>query len=116
MWQKGVSFFRWGGFPPWQLDLPEKSDKVVFLHKGETDTAMYLMMVIAVGDDCAPFLDDPEVLDMVDDCAGYVLTVVKGPISVKNEELAFLEGQPADRWQPDFKLEKEVSDRLLKLL
>lgn len=116
LWDKGVSFFRWGGFPPWELDLPEKGDKVVFLLKGDDETKVYLMMVIALGDDCAPFVDDPERLHMIDDCGPYVLSVVKGPLYVKNEELAFLDGLPADIWQPDFKLDKDASDALMEMV
>ncbi len=116
LWEKGVSFFRWGGFPPWELDLPEKGDKVVFIRKGEKETVVYLMMVIAMDDDCEPFVDDIERLHMVDDCSPYVLSVVKGPLSFKNEELFFLEALHTDRWQPDIKLEREVSDKLLKIL
>ena len=33
VWRKGVALFRWGGFPPWELDLPKKGDKVAFVHK-----------------------------------------------------------------------------------
>lgn len=74
------------------------------------------MMVIALDDDCAPFVDDPERLHMIDDCGPYVLSVVKGPLYVKNEELAFLDGLPADRWQPDFNLEKDASDALMEMV
>ena len=60
IWQKGVSLFRWGGFPPWELDLPKKGDKVVFMHKTEGTTALYLMTVIAKDDECVPYVDDIE--------------------------------------------------------
>lgn len=116
LWQKGYSYFRWGGFPPWEHDLPEKGDKVVFLHKGERETELYLMMIIATGDDCAPFVDDIEELHMTDDRCSYVLTVVKGPVRTMNNCLAFLEKQPADCLQPDVRLEKAASDALMEII
>lgn len=116
IWQKGVSLFRWGGFPPWKLDLPKKGDKVVFMYKRAETTALYLMTVIAKDDDCAPYVDDIEELHMVDDCCPYALTVVKGPVSVRNEELEFLGTAPEMSWQPDFKLEKGDSDALMDII
>lgn len=116
LWEKGHSYFRWGGFPPWEHDLPEKGDKVVFMHKTGQETEMYLMMLIAIDDDCAPFVEDIEELHLVDDCASYVLTAVKGPMTINTDELTFLKGCPTDKWQHDFKLEKEVSDALMKII
>lgn len=116
IWQNGVSLFRWGGFPPWEHDLPKKGEKMVFMHKTEGTTALYLMTVIAKGDDCAPYVDDIEELHMVDDCCPYALTVVKGPVSVRNEELEFLGTAPEMSWQPDFKLEKGDSDALMDII
>ncbi len=74
------------------------------------------MMVIATGDGCAPYVDDEEELHMVDDCTSYVLTVVKGPVKVNTDELGFLNRALTERWQPDFKLEKQASDALLKII
>lgn len=116
IWQKGASLFRWGGFPPWEHDLPKKGDKVVFMYKRAETAALYLMTVIAKGDDCAPYVDDIEELHRVDDCCPYALTVVKGPVSVRNEELEFLGTAPEMSWQPDFKLEKGDSDALMDII
>ena len=74
------------------------------------------MMVIATGDGCAPYVDDEEELHMVDDRTSYVLTVVKGPVKVNTDELTFLSRALTERWQPDFKLEKQASDALLKII
>ena len=49
-----------------------------------------------------------------DDCSTYVLTVVRGPVIEPEQKLDFL-GQLSDRYyQPDFKLQKELSDKLLE--
>lgn len=116
IWQKGVSLFRWGGFPPWELDLPKKGDMVVFMYKRAETTALYLMTVIAKDDDCAPYVDDIENLYMLDDCSPYALTVVKGPVSVRNEKLDFMCAALGRSWQPDFKLEMGVSDSLMDII
>ena len=115
VWRKGVALFRWGGFPPWELDLPKKGDKVAFVHKAEETAALYLMTVIATGDDCAPYVENVEDLHWVDDCNPYALTVVKGPVSVRNEELSFLGAALETCRQPDFKLDQEDSDALMEI-
>ena len=115
VWRKGVALFRWGGFPPWELDLPKKGDKVAFVHKSEETAALYLMTVIATGDDCAPYVENVEDLHWVDDCSPYALTVVKGPVSVRNEELGFLGAALETCRQPDFKLDQEDSDALMEI-
>ena len=115
VWRKGVALFRWGGFPPWELDLPKRGDKVAFVHKAEETAALYLMTVIATGDDCAPYVENVEDLNWVDDCNPYALTVVKGPVSVKNEELGFLGTALETCRQPDFKLNQEDSDALMEI-
>lgn len=115
VWRKGVALFRWGGFPPWELDLPKKGDKVAFVHKAEETAALYLMTVIATGDDCAPYVENVEDLHWVDDCNPYALTVVKGPVSVRNEELGFLGAALETSLQPDFILDKEDSDALMEI-
>lgn len=115
VWRKGVALFRWGGFPPWELDLPKRGDKVAFVHKSEETAALYLMTVIATGDDCAPYVENVEDLHWVDDCSPYALTVVKGPVSVRNEQLGFLGAALETCRQPDFKLDQEDSDALMEI-
>ena len=115
IWHKGVALFRWGGFPTWEPGLPKKGDKVAFVHKSEETAAMYLMTVIATGDDCSPYVENVEDLHWVDDRNPYALTVVKGPVSVRNEELGFLGAALETCRQPDFKLDKEDSDALMEI-
>lgn len=116
LWKDGYSYFRWGGFPPWELDLPEKGDKVVFLHSGEQESSMYLVKTIAIGIESLPYLKNKEELYYVDDCTTYVVTNVCGKLTVDNEELSFLEDFLAkDHWQPDTRLSKEISEKLIEL-
>lgn len=116
LYQDGIARFRWGGFPPWERDLPRKGDKVVFIHKREADAELYLMHTIAIGEDAIPFLEDPEEeMDMVDDCAPYVLTLVKGPVIVNLQELDFLNSCEIGSYQPEGKLPENCIDKLKEL-
>lgn len=64
---------------------------MVFIHRCKVGAELYLMHTIAIGEDAMPFLENPEEeMNMVDDCAPYVLTLVKGPIIVDLQELNFL--------------------------
>jgi hypothetical protein len=108
-------YFRLGGFPTWQHNLPKKNDNVVFIYKREEYSILYLMHVIAIGDDAYPFVEDKEELQMVDDCCHYVFTNVKGPIKEHNSELKFLDGEEIDDNQPETYLSQEATD-LLKMM
>jgi hypothetical protein len=114
--QKGYAYCRWGGFPPEEHDLPERGDKVVFLHKAGQSVSLYLMMTVATDDKCRAFLSNKESLDYVDDCRPFIMTVVKGPVAVKKKDIRFLDNILIECYQPDQKLEKDLSDQLLNLL
>lgn len=115
LWKMGYTYFRWGGFPPWELDLPEKGNKVVFLYQDEEESLLYLMKTIATGEQCLPYLKNKEELYSVDDCSPYVLTNICGKIRVKNEDLAFLGDIDNGYSQPDTRLSKEISEKLIEL-
>lgn len=86
---KGYTYFRWGGFPPWENNLPEKGEKIVLMHKEQNNTTLYLLHCIADNDnDAAYFTQDKN--GNTDDCNYYVFTNVKGPLSISNDELYFM--------------------------
>lgn len=115
VWLQGYACFRWGGFPPWEHDLPNAGDRIVFVHQKEGEATLYLMMTIAVGEASVPLFVDPMELCMVDDCYPFVTTVVKGPVRVVQEAVSFLGVTPDTCWQPDYKLGKTASEKLLEL-
>ena len=116
LYQDGVVHFRWGGFPPWERDLPRKGDKVVFIRKCETYAELYLMHTIAIGEDAIPFLENPEEeMGRPDDCSPYVLTLVKGQILVDLHELDFLDDIEVGSFQPEGKLPENCIDKLKDL-
>jgi hypothetical protein len=111
----GNTYFRWGGFPPWERSLPTTGDNVVFIHRRDSECALYLMHLIATGDDAEPFVKDKEELHMVDDCMHYVFTNVKGPIIIKQQDAAFLDEETIDDVQPEEYLSKEASKKIIEI-
>lgn len=115
IWRKGYTYFRWGGFPPWEKDLPAKGDKVVFLYHDMSVIHMYLMETVAVGEEAAPFVNDYNELFMVDDCSAYVLTNVVGPVTIGSEELRLPKDILQKYYQPDGQLSPSLSNHLVRL-
>ena len=115
LWQKGYTYFRWGGFPPWELDLPSKGDKVVFLYNDGFQSFMYLMKTIAIGEQSVPFLDDIDELHQVDDCTVYVLSNIVGPVIIDNSELNLPKELLKGKYQPDERVSQSLSDKLMEI-
>lgn len=115
LWQKGYTYFRWGGFPPWELDLPSKGDKVVFLYNDGFQSFLYLMQTIAIGEQSIPFLEAVDELHQVDDCTVYVLSNVVGPVVMDNKELELPKELLKGKYQPDERVSQSLSDKLMKI-
>ena len=117
LWEKGYTYQRWGKLLPDVTDLPEVGDLVVFIHQEEDKSIIYLMKLIAEGNELVePLLKHDEELEYIDDCNPYVLTVIKGPMTFIADDLDFLGTPWEGHCRPDFKLEKDASDNLLTLL
>lgn len=114
---QGCTYFRWGGFPPWERNLSKKKDKVVFIHRRGNEADLYLLYCIAVGDDdAAYFVEEKGLLHAVDDSCFYVFTNIKGPVTIANGQLDFLNGEPVENDQPEAYLSESASKRLYELL
>lgn len=102
LYDMGVTHFRWGGFPPWEHNLPNKGDKIVIMQRDSDDSRLYLMHCLAAGDDeASKYVDNDKLFDSCDDCSIYVLSNIIGPIKVKNHELDFLEDEPINHINPE---------------
>lgn len=114
---QGCAYFRWGGYQPCEYhNFPEKGDKVVFIHKGEDVSELYLMYCIAVGDDdAAYFVEDKNSLHAIDDSCYYVFTTIHGPLKVRNEQISFLEDEIICDVQADEYLSEDASFQLQQL-
>lgn len=109
----GCAYFRYGRFPLWERKYPKKGEKVVFMHREEQSTLLYLMHCIAVGDeDASYFVEDKDSLFAVDDCCYYVFTNIKGPIRMLSRELDFLAFEKINRKEPEEFLSEEASLRV----
>ena len=95
---KGFVHFHWGGYPLEYHNLPEKGQRVVFFnHETGGGFKLYLMMLVATGDECEPFLEDKDELHTVDDCYPFIFTNIKGSIFVKEEDMdAYLKSHEDD--------------------
>ena len=115
--ENGCTYFRCGGFPPWEHKFPKRSDKVVFMYKEDSSTLLYLMHCIAIGDDDASyFVKDKGSLHAVDDCCYYVFTNIKGAIHIPNIELDFLSSEKINKRQPEDFLSEEASFKMKLLI
>lgn len=54
------------------------------------DFKLYLMMLVATGMECEPFLEDKDELHTQDDCYPFIFTNIKGPILVKEEDMELI--------------------------
>ena len=84
---RGTAHFRWGGYPTWEHNLPKLGSEIVMAHSMGSRVVMFKMRVIAVGDDCIPFVEDPEIVNSVDDCVSFVLANTIGPVIVDKSEI-----------------------------
>lgn len=114
---EGCVYFRWGGFPPWERNLPDEGDKVVFMHRNNSETILYLMYCIANGNEIADYIvKDKQNMPCPDDSSYYVFTNIKGPVKVKNDKIAFLNGENINKCQPETLLTDAETSELYRLL
>lgn len=99
--RQGYFYFRWSIFPPLESGLPREGQKVVFIHEKNNTATLYLMHILAMGDNSAPYLKNAEELDMIDDCYPYVLTNVKGPVVCASKDLSSILDENISCIRPD---------------
>lgn len=110
--ERGVAYMRWGGFPMVEHDTPILGERVVIITKYFSRVFMYLLKVIAVGDDCAIYFKDPAEIHCCDDCCAFILGNIAGPIAVQRNELAFFSCGELEDLSIHYYLKKEISDAL----
>ena len=76
---------------------------------------MYLMKIIAIGEQSVPFLEDIEDLHRVDDCTGYVLTNVVGPVIMEDCELYLPKELLKGKYQPDERISQSLTNKLMDI-
>lgn len=87
---------------------------MIFVYNKGDESELFLMNLIASGDDSAMFLDDKSELYCVDDCCPYILTNIAGPTNHPQNNLSFLDNLDIDTFQPETVLPKETEEILLK--
>lgn len=114
---KGYTYQRLPILLPDVKAFPRAGERVVFVHQEEGQSSVYLMMVLAEGDEeCQLYLTHGEETGFVDDSRAYVLTVIQGPIDLTLDEMEILE--PDDREQCGQKvwLSNTTAEALMALL
>ena len=113
----GCIYFRWGGFPPWENNLPKKDEKIVLMHKNEDYITLYLMHCIADNDDDAAYFTKDR-SGTADDCSYYVFTNAKGPINILYEDLDFLQHESINtsKGNPEEFLSEQATRRLKEIM
>ena len=89
-----------------------------FGQKEDGSYRVYLMMVLAEGDSCYPYLwSKPDFL-MKDDCSPIVLSCIKGPVLVDEEVMdGIFKGKEKELIdQPVSLLSKKATERFKELL
>ena len=113
--EHGFCSFRWGGFPPWERNLPQEGDIVVFMHQENDQSRLYTMLCIAIGDKADKLIDDNPIA-YTDDCCFYALVNITEPIMVDNRDLEMLKGEEISDYQPEAYLSQYATYKLLTLL
>lgn len=111
---KGVSCQRWGAYLPEVMNLPDKGEKLVILHRDHNKAVLYLTHVIAKDKNAEFFVKDEE--KQIDDCMWFVLTNVVGPVSVFADELKFLEDEPINKVHPEEYVSLKATEKLYDLI
>ncbi len=116
MAQNGTCHFRWGGYPPWNQDLPKEGEKVLFLNYNNEDTIeLCLMLVIGVHQSALPFLEDEKELFMKDDCVPYALSCIARNVIVNTDEFFEEYNVNMDYWMPEKRFTEDQTDKILKM-
>lgn len=115
--QEGYIYERWGGTDQADFEnLPIKGEPVLFINKSGSFVWFYLMKVVATGEDCAPFFNNPNDIDAIDDCSPFILTNIAGPISVATSEIDFISLGQLYHFSAKNFLSKEMSEKFLILI
>jgi hypothetical protein len=97
-----------------RVALPIFEEKVVFIHRGRTESTLYLAVVNATDSDIYQFVDSFEA-DLKDGCAPFILLNCVGPVTVPTWALDFLKGEPIGEFYPGAYLSKAAQSTLTRI-
>lgn len=117
--RRGTAHFRWLGgplHPSEDSELPDVGDDVAAVCRWGGEAVMFQMKVIATGEDCAPFLDDPDIISFPDDRATFVVTNIVGPIVVDVDQLNFIDADDLNEYGNLCRLPEKESKQIRALI
>lgn len=115
---KGTVYKRIGGFyDDIKVMLPpiEGEKLVTVFEDSDGYLILYLLRVLATGDKCAAYVDDPEILYTLDDCGPYVFTNVSGPLRIKIKDNPLIADIDLSDLDPMYYLDGSISLQFEKL-
>lgn len=115
----GFAYFRWRTCAPTEEDRTtlKKGDKVVVMLRLADRALLYLMHCIADNDEDAAFFNGVEFPEAkCDERQDFILTNIKGPVSVANEKLAFIADGEIGVGKPGNFLSVGASEKLRRLI
>ncbi len=114
---KGTAYFRWGGFPVWEYDLPEEGDKVLVICPGDGITTFHVMMVAAKDMGCVPFVEGGmDRIMRIDDCGAYILVSLNRVATFPNKEVTDIKEELEECWQPELRLSIESTEKINRMV
>lgn len=116
---QGFAYFRWRTCAPTEEERTtlKKGERVVVMLRLADRTLLYLMHCIADNDDDAAFFNGVEFpVYRVDERQDFILTNIKGPVSVANKELTFIADGEIGVGKPGDFLSVKSSEKLRRLI
>lgn len=85
----GVAYFRFGGYPLSNYIMPSVGEKIVMFCQYFDKMVLYLTRVMAEGEECSQYNQGwGDIYN--DDCIGYVLNAISGPVIVDLKDIVFM--------------------------
>lgn len=114
---KGTTYFRWGGFPTWEHDLPDEGENVLVVCQGDETTTFHVLMVVALGNGCIPFVEGGiDEIIRVDDCIAYILVSLNRVATFSNDEVSDIIDEIEECWQPELRLSVKSTEKINRLV
>lgn len=117
LFSKGYALYRWSKFLSIdEHNLPSKGECVIVFNSEAEKSVLYLMKLIASGNECGVYIENKELLYTNDELILNVFTNVKGPVEIDSDVLYFLEQEAADLDSLPKLLSRKASRQIAKLL
>ena len=112
LFDQGFVYFRWGGFPTWECNLPKKGEQILALNEQRQSFNAVLLNVLAVNEGVIPFVGREEI-DIDDDCIPFILSAVSGPTKLSGDVAKELRKKEIHTWIPETFLKEDIVEKIM---